>query len=195
VAVSAVGRLRLIIGAAAGEDVDPAEALAALVFPPPPLPAVRQFVYSGDWRQRLAHQTGLAAPRKVAQTVTQAVSQGRSIRELARALQPVLDGVRSSARRVAHDEVIRVSHAMQEHAWDQAGELVVGFTVNAVDFGHSPRSRPEHRKRHGREYLKRPAAGQRGMDECPHPPYESPRDGSKLAYNCRCFLTPILAPL
>ncbi len=55
------------------------------------------------------------------------------------------------------------------------------------------RIRPKHRHRHGDTfyYHPRPERNERGMDECPNPPYESPRDGNTLAYNCRCRIVPL----
>lgn len=56
-----------------------------------------------------------------------------------------------------------------------------------------PTTREKHRHRH-RDifyYHPRPERGERGMDECPSPPYESPRDGGVMAWNCVCRLSPI----
>lgn len=55
------------------------------------------------------------------------------------------------------------------------------------------RVRPKHRERHGRVYYynPRPERGERGMDEMPNPPYESPNDGGVWAPNCRCVLVPV----
>lgn len=55
------------------------------------------------------------------------------------------------------------------------------------------RVRPKHAERHGRVfyYNPRPERGERGMDECPHPPYESDKDGGVWAANCRCVLNPV----
>ena len=54
------------------------------------------------------------------------------------------------------------------------------------------RVRPKHAERHGRKYYYEPFPGERGLDEMPNPPYESPKDGGVLAYNCRCVLVPII---
>lgn len=158
----------------------------ALLFPPPPESVIRSIVYASGWSARLGNETSLAAPRDIAAAVMQSVTSGQSIRDLARDLLPIVDGVRSTARRVARDESMRVSHAMQQAAWSQVDELIVGYQVNAV---LDARTRPEHRARAGTIYYKNPQPGQKGMDECPHPPYEA--DGS-WAYNCRCFISPVM---
>jgi uncharacterized protein with gpF-like domain len=52
------------------------------------------------------------------------------------------------------------------------------------------RVRPKHLERHGRSYFYRPRRGERGLDEMPNPPFESPKDGNVMAWNCRCVLVP-----
>src|SRR6185436_7618667 len=101
---------------------------------------------------------------------------------------PVVDGVRSSARRIARSEALRVAGAIQERAWDGLGDMAIGLQVrNPLD----ERTRPAHRLRHGSIYYKEPKPGQKSIDEAPHPPIEP--DGT-IAWNCRCVLTPVLAP-
>lgn len=161
----------------------------SLIFPSPPEEAVKQLVYASGWSARLGAETSLAAPRDIAAAVMRSITAGQSIRDLARDLLPIVDGVRSTARRVARDESMRVSHAMQRAADDQIDELILGRQVFAVDNGHSPTSRPEHKRRHGTIYYKKPVGDQKPMSDCPNPPYEA--DGT-LAYNCRCWTSPVL---
>lgn len=158
-----------------------------LIFPPPPQREVFGVVYAGDWRQRLANQTRLAAPQKIARVVMDGATTGRSIGEIAKDLQPVVNGVKSSARRIARNENLNIAHTMQWKAWQEVDELINGYQVFAVDQGHSPESRPEHRRRHGTVYYKKPKSGQRSLSDLPHPPHEA--DGS-LAENCRCWISP-----
>jgi hypothetical protein len=75
---------------------------------------------------------------------------------------------------------------MQMTAHSQLGDLVAGWQIHAT---LDERTRPEHAARNGTIYWIHPKAGQRGVDEMPHPPMEA--DGS-TAWNCRCFLTPVL---
>lgn len=164
------------------------ELFQKLLFPPPPLQQVRRLVYAGDWWQRLETQTKLALPDEIAPILRRSFAAGQSIRDLARDLLPAVDGVRSTARRIARSETMRISHTIQWQADQQVDELIVGHQVFAVDGGHSPSSRPEHKKRHATIYYKQPRAGQKGMDECPHPPYEA--DGT-LAFGCRCWLAAV----
>lgn len=169
--------------------------LKQLVFPPPPAKLVRDVVYRGDWFQRLSDMTKLAAPEDIAKVIRQGFTAGKSMRDMARDLRPVVDGVRSSANRIARNETLRVSHQMQWDAWQEVDELIAGYQVHAVDNGHNPTSRPEHRARNGTIYWKLPKSGQESMMDCPHPPQESPRMGNATAQNCRCWLTPVFAPV
>jgi hypothetical protein len=161
----------------------------ALLFPPPPEAVVKEIVYASGWSARLGAETSLAAPRDVAAAVLRSITSGQSIRDLAKDLLPIVDNVRATARRVARDETMRVMHTMQRDAELQIDDLVVGRQVFAVDNGHSPTSRPEHKKRHGTIYYKKPGPGQHDISECPNPPYEA--DGT-LAYNCRCWTSAVL---
>lgn len=54
------------------------------------------------------------------------------------------------------------------------------------------RVRPKHMIRHGMKYYYDPGPDERGLDEMPNPPYESPKDGGSMAYNCRCVLVPLI---
>jgi hypothetical protein len=145
-------------------------------------------VYGGDWQARLAAQTRLADPAEIAKIVHRGQLAGKSIEQIADDLQPVLNGVRVSARRVAHDEVMWTSHKAQQAAWRQVDDQIIGYRVHSV---LDSRVRPKHLERDGWAYYKSPGRGQRGLHERPDPPRESPKDGGVWAYNCRCFLSPI----
>lgn len=164
-------------------------AFQSLILPGPTKKQVQDVVYQSGWAQRLSTQTSLADPHRIAVTVANNLSRGQSIRDLASDLLPIFDGIKSSARRVARDESMHAAHHFQQQAWNQVDDLIIGYQVNAV---LDDRTRPAHRVRNGQKYYKHPKAGQMGMDECPHPPRESVKDGSAWAYNCRCFLTPIM---
>lgn len=184
-----LGQPFTLAGADALSDEAARDLFRQLVFPPPDPQVVRAVVFQSDWANRLATQTRLANPDSIAARVVSNLATGGKIRDLARDLLPVVDGVRHVARRIARDETMHATHAMQGAAWAQLGEMVIGYQVNAV---LDDRTRPEHRARNGQAFYKRPTGTQRGMDECPQPPRESPKAGGKWAYNCRCFLTPVL---
>jgi uncharacterized protein with gpF-like domain len=147
-------------------------------------------VYGGDWQARLAAQTRLADPKEIARLVHQGQIAGKTVEQIADDLMPVLNNVRVSARRVAHDEVMWVSHRAQQKAWGQIDHLIAGYQIHSLE---DSRVRPDHAERDGRTYWKEPGPGQRGLDERPDPPRESPRDGGRWAYGCRCYLSVIFA--
>jgi SPP1 gp7 family putative phage head morphogenesis protein len=171
-------------------DDEQDELFRQMIFPAPSADRVRSVVYGNGWINRIDAMTRAAPPESVASAVMQNITAGKKINDLARELLPMFNGVRATARRVARDTSMHAAHAMQHQAWNQLGDLVLGYQVNAV---LDERTRPEHRARNGQRFYKQPRPGQKGMDECPQPPFESPKNGAGLAYNCRCFLTPTLA--
>lgn len=164
-----------------------------LLFPSPAAERVESFirrmVIGGEtWEQRLAKASPPWSLPLLASTLAAGYAAGKTQREIAQDLLPVVDGVRSSARRLARTYGMAVAHQTQMETAHQLGDLVVGYQVHAT---LDQWTRPEHRHRDGTIYYKDPGPGQKGMNECPHPPLEA--DG-KCAWNCRCYLTPVLAP-
>lgn len=164
----------------------PALDLTDLLFPAPAESWIDGIVRSSGWEQRLAAGTRLATPERLADLLVSGLAAGKSQQEVAQDLLPHVDGVRSSARRVARTECLRVSNAAQHAAHEGLGEIVAGYQVIATLDSHT---RPEHAARNGTTYWRHPKPGQLGFDRMPHPPIEA--DGS-VAHNCRCALVPVL---
>jgi SPP1 gp7 family putative phage head morphogenesis protein len=161
--------------------------LVGVLLPPLDAAAVQRVVYASGWAQTVQRLTALAAPDMLAARIATYVTQGLSVQKIAQQIRPLLDDVQTSARRVARTAGLWVAHEAERDVYrGLEGDLISGYTVRAV---LDSRTRPEHRKRDGRQFFVRPGPGQRPMSECPHPPREA--DGS-WAFNCRCFLTPIL---
>jgi hypothetical protein len=167
------------------------------IFGPAPLENTLRTIYASDWRDRLQTLTKLASPDALAARIANGVQLGQTPAEIARSIAPLVMNVRSSAKRVARTEGMRIAHAEQMAAYDEVGELIIGFEVRSMRV-HS--TRPWHAARHGKQYFKQPAAGQKGMAQCPHPPEEPddpaerPAGTPKIAPNCLCWLEPILRP-
>lgn len=176
-------------------EAEPAERLSKeerwqrakeFLFPPPDPAEVRDIVYSGDWQERLASITAKAAPEVLAQAVITGAAAGENVQQLAARVLPEVDGVRSSARRLARTEGMRVAHESQMRAWDGLGTMCVGFQVHATLDGHT---RPWHAARSGRVYYKEPAEGQPGQAQMPRPPMEAddpsqrPAGTPRVAFN------------
>jgi len=138
------------------------------------------------WQARIAAQSALAPPEQLANIVIQGISQGQTIQAMAQTMLPAVQGVRTSARRVARTEGMRVAHEARMDCYSGLGDLVAGYQIHAtMDW----RVRPHHAARNGTVYYVRPKPGQQSTTHMPRPPLEE--DGT-VAHNCRCYLTPVL---
>jgi SPP1 gp7 family putative phage head morphogenesis protein len=161
--------------------------LVGMLLPPIDAAAVHRAVYASGWVQAFGRLTALAAPDALAARIATLVQQGLSVQKIAREIRPVVEGVQASARQIARTAGLFVSHEAERETYrGLEGDLILGYTVRAV---LDERTRPAHRARDGQQFYIRPGPGQRQMSECPHPPREA--DGS-WAFNCRCWLEPIL---
>lgn len=167
-----------------------------LIIPTPDAQDIMQIILGGDWQARIAAQTRLAPPDLLAALIANGFASGQAPAEIARTVRPHLQGVQTSARRVARTESVRVSHEIQMDAWDNLGDMVVGFEVHSA---HFPTSRWWHIQRDGTQYFKNPTGNQKGLRQMPRPPMEAddpserPAGTPHVAHNCLCYLTPILA--
>lgn len=159
------------------------------ILPAPSPSQLLSAVFRGNWAQRLAAVTKLASPEVLAAVISKGVLDGKTPAEIAREIRPVVQGVQTSALRIARTEGLRIAHTIQHDAYESLGDLVIGYQVHAVV---DEATRPEHRRRDGFEYYKNPKPGQRPMSECPHPPMEA---NGTYAFNCRCYLTPIFGEM
>jgi hypothetical protein len=168
-----------------------------LLFPPPSLEMVNRIIYSTDWVQRLAAATKLATGPELAPIIARGYAAGKSQREIAQDLRPIVGEVQSTARRIARTEGMRVAHGVQMEMHKPLDDLTIGWQVHAT-LDHWTRS--WHAARSGTIYYREPEAGQKGMAQCPHPPDEAedpaerPPNTRRVADNCRCWLAPVLAP-
>ena len=138
----------------------------------------------GDYSVRLlapaAHASGSSMPWE------------EPLQRIAADIRPAVQGVVTSARRVARTAGLWIAHEAELHVYEEGlSDIVVGYTVRAVV---DEATRKKHRERNGTAYYRHPKAGQLGYDSMPRPPRESPKDGGGWSFNCRCFLDPILSP-
>jgi SPP1 gp7 family putative phage head morphogenesis protein len=174
-----------VLKAGAGRDKNWREIVKPLVFPKLEAHEVDRLVHANGWKANLQRLTRLANPQDLATRVSQVMSAGGGVRDIARQLLPMVNGVKASARRVARTEYLRVAQAANYEAYEQMGDLITGYQVHGI---MDDRIRPEHRARNGTVYYKQPQPNQKGMKECPHPPLEA---NGKVAHNCRCFIAPV----
>lgn len=171
--------------------------LLDILFPPPPEVDVLKIIYANQWQERLAASTRLAQPATLAAILASGMAQGKSQREIAQDILPAVNNVRVSARRSARTEALRVAGQMQMQAHEQLGDLVLGFQIHSM---HDEHVRPWHLKRDKTLYYKNPEPGQKSLYQMPNPPEEAadpnerPPGTPQMAWNCRCYLTPVLRP-
>jgi hypothetical protein len=161
-----------------------------LLFEPPTLDEIlavmNQAGPEGTWQEQLARATSLASPQVLAPILTQGYAAGKTRAQIAQDLLEALDGVRSSAQRVARTEGLRMAHSMAMDANKEIDELVIAYQIHATP---GPNSRPWHQARSSTVYYKEPAGDQKGYMQMPRPPEEAedpsqrPPGTPQTAYN------------
>jgi len=184
-ALDALGMRKVDLGALLREPVrdefskeQQKDIFAALLFPTPDEDTVSEMVYRTvqgvTWFQRLEFATRTSAtPEQLATIVGQGFARGAMPQEIARDLLPVVDGVRSTATRIARTEGLRLAHDSQQIVFDGLGDLVIGYQIHAT---LDQNTRPAHAARNGTVYYASPTGNQLGYDSMPRPPLEA--DGS-----------------
>jgi hypothetical protein len=179
--------------------------IQSLLFPPPDRLSVYRIVrglqINGQtWEQRLRGTVSARfSPNILAGIISLGYSQGKDVKAIAQDLRPAMEGIRTSAKRLARTYGMAIAHHTQQQTADQLGDLVIGWTIHSVH--GNPNSRPWHVARDGTEYFKEPEPWQKGLAQLPHPPLEAadpaerPKGAPHIAWNCLCYATPILRPL
>lgn len=187
-ALTAVERRRLL----GGQLLEKEETLAgdslllAVLLPSLEDAQIHEVLHAAGWGERIQALSALADPEVLAGRMATLLAQGQSVAEVARAIRPQVQNVQTVARRVARTAGLWIAHEAELACYDRLGPLIKGYRVNAV---LDRATRPEHRARDGQEFYRSPGSGQTGFEEMPRPPREA--DGS-WAFNCRCWLEPIL---
>jgi SPP1 gp7 family putative phage head morphogenesis protein len=166
------------------------ELFRQLLFPPPPLEVINKIIFGStagqSWTERIASLSRLAPAEVLASVVANGMAAGKSQREIAREIRPHVDGVRSSAARIARTEGLRCLHALQQHAHDQIDDIIAGYQIHSV---LDQNVRPAHRLRNGAVWMKN--SGQ-SKQEALH--LENGADQPPDGPNCRCYLSVIMTP-
>lgn len=165
----------------------PDELLRRLVLPVPPEHVIRRRVERLIQPFVAAPRPDLVSPERMASTLVQSYSQGKSLDEIAEDLLPVADNVRSSARRVARTWGVHVANESQFQAHEQLGDEVVGYRLKSARI---ETTRWWHRDRHDTVYYRNPPPGEKSFYQMPRPPMEPadpserPAGTSWLAWHC-----------
>jgi len=100
------------------------------------------------WDERLRHWDSQARDRMLSELVN-GVSAGEAVNEIRKRLQPITDGVKWKAQRIARTEARRVAERAQVDAYAELGDMISGMQVIA---SLDQWTRPEHAARHGQSH-------------------------------------------
>lgn len=175
------------------DDATKRQIFGELLFPPPSEDTVNSIIYAGGWRERMQQATRLGDPDTLARILTDGISQGKSQDEIEKLLRPHVQDVYTTSKRLARTYGIQVANEMRLRSDEQMTNLIDGYQVRSMG-GHN--ARPDHAARSGTTYYRNPGAGQKGFDVMPRPPVDNGDPPGKfgIRWNCRCGLTPVLAP-
>lgn len=164
-------------------DAQKDEVLQAVLFPPPSKKQINDALTTTDWEDRFASLSRLISDgRAVLNQMIRGYADGENLQQLTKRIEPLVGGIKASARRIARTEGMRVAENMQRRSWEPLGDLMVGVQILAV---LDERTRPEHATRNGTVYYKHPKPGQKSIAQLPDLP-DAP--------NCRCMSVPVMAP-
>jgi SPP1 gp7 family putative phage head morphogenesis protein len=126
-----------------------------------------------------------AAKAAIEAALTAGISSGQTVTELSHGIRTVVSAPGWQARRIARTEMRRALERDHMHRTLGAlGDMVTGLIIQAV---LDDRTRPEHRRRHGRVYRRSPDGTFRDRHGQLAPDLPD-------APNCRCTYVPMLAP-
>jgi len=161
---------------------------AVLDFIAPPLPkkTVQRLLrrsYWGDgltWSERIQGFGRYFNFKRIARELADGISSGEAIPKIRKRLDPLVDGIKWKARRIARTEALRVANQANREAEKNLGEI--GRQVLAII---DQATRDHHLLRHGRIYHRMADGDFRsdGGELLPYLPDEP---------NCRCWDVPII---
>lgn len=178
--------VKILRNAILGKDIEESrKSIARQVFGQIPKEIIDRIVRNQNVPARIlkAMQKTRMTPQAYAQVV--AIQRDPAIR--ASLVANYFRMLRNTAYTVTRTNVAAMMGQVRLENYGALPRDLVGFQVHGI---LDERIRPAHRERNGNIYFRNPRYGQLGMDEMPNPPLEA--DGS-TAFNCRCWLTPILA--
>lgn len=147
----------------------------------------------GKYRERMERWSGKITDKKtVSSLIAAGVGQGRSLKQIAADIEPHVQGLSSSAMRIARTEAARIHNEIAEENFKKYEGIIAGYRVtNPLD----DVTRPDHRTRaseknerggRGRIYWVKehaPKGAKYYADDRPELPDEP---------NCRCTYVPVL---
>lgn len=167
-------------------DAEWLQIVREFIFPPPTAIEISTMLERPDsntgvsWQERLRGLSKLfVSARGVLNEVVSGFAEAENISQIAKRLEPMVQGVKHSARRIARTEGMRVAEQVQRRTWDQFGDMQIGAQLIEV---MDERTRPTHRLRNGTVYYKNGTPPLSEMPDLPDAP------------NCRGQSVPVLRP-
>lgn len=169
--------------------------LKQVLFKPMTRAQVRAILVQQQVVGQIAPITKLLQPHQLISVISRAQSQGLTRAQIIRQeLEPLFHSSKATVTRVARDTGTMITNQANLQAFQGLGALLLGYRCNCVT---DKASRPWHQERKGVIFWLNPKEGQKGLQQCPSPPYEPPDPNERpagtpqLAFNCRCYLTPV----
>lgn len=158
------------------------------VFKPRDLPTREQ------WKLQLLMASKRFSPEAAAAAAVAAMRAGQSPAKARAAavasLRAFIDTMGQIGESIARKETVETETEAVKEVVKPIQDKVVGYQVLSMLL---PTTRDKHRDRHRQIFYLNPGPGQKGMDDCPNPPYESERDKNELAHGCVCRLVAVIS--
>ena len=144
--------------------------LQELIFPPPSPARSRELIEAPDeqgfgFADRLEKLTRKADDAdRVASEISTGFSEGENLQELEKRIRPLVDGIKSSSKRVVRTEGLRIAERMQRETWEALGDTMQAVQILAV---LDQNTRSHHALRNGRLHYREPTGDQLGLDTLP----------------------------
>ncbi len=121
-------------------DEEKEEIQRDVIFPPPSQVEVARIINNGshfqrpgsvefdNWEKRFDRLSKQISDKRIAfNEIVQGFSNGENINDLQKRLEPLVGGIKASARRIARTEGSRIAEQIQRRTWDGLGDMMVGL--------------------------------------------------------------------
>jgi SPP1 gp7 family putative phage head morphogenesis protein len=167
-------------------DSEWADYLRRFLFVPPTIERIQQIVLAPvngiNWAARISNLSRLiASPGQVTRELIQGYANGEGLRELTKRIEPIVSDVKSSAKRIARTEGLRIANQVQRDTNKPIESMLAGQQIIAT---LDQNTRPHHALRNGTVFYY-DLGRSPSINLLPQLPDEP---------NCRCFDVPVFRP-
>lgn len=171
--------------------------LQEVIFQPIKKTIAHTIIVASQAAERLYKALRTVTASSLISVITQGQLQGLSQLEIGKKLlAPIAEIVKSDVARATRTATAIVTNKARMESYQKLGSILIGFQLHTHP--PDPGSRWWHLKRRFQKYYFKPQEGQLGMSSMPNPPFEPPDPSERpsgtpfTAYNCRCWLIPIV---